>query len=85
MEEGERVAGDPLALREQLPDSVQDGVKLTGFPDQCVAVRQEYPAHLPVQACRAMRKSSSTSSRGRRAKRFSLYMLQKAQVLWLHP
>ena len=32
-----------------------------------------------------VRKSSSTSSRGRRANRFSLYMLQKAQVLWLHP
>ena len=28
-----RVAGDPLTLREQLPNGVQDGVKLIRFPD----------------------------------------------------
>ena len=39
------VAGDPLALRKQLPDGVQDGIKFTCFPDQGVPVRQEDPAH----------------------------------------
>ena len=45
---GGSVAGDPLALREQLPDGVQNGVQLTGLPNQGIAVRQENAADAAV-------------------------------------
>ncbi|SCJ51696.1 Uncharacterised protein [uncultured Blautia sp.] len=45
-----RVAGDPLTLWEQLPNGVQDGVKLIRFPDQCIAICQKHPVHPAVHA-----------------------------------
>ena len=45
---GRGVAGDPLALREQFPDGVQNGIQLAGLPDQGIAVRQENAADAAV-------------------------------------
>ena len=45
---GRGVAADPLALREELPDGIQDGDKVADLADQGVAVRQEDPAHIAV-------------------------------------
>ena len=45
---GRGVAGDPLALRKQLPDGIQNCVQFTGLSDQCVAVRQKDAADAAV-------------------------------------
>ncbi len=49
---GRGVAGDPLTLREQLPDGVQNRVEFAGLSDQGVAVRQENAADAAVLPAR---------------------------------